>query len=85
MISFKDRFTAEQFMYGTKDIPMVGKLEFSWVNTPTQLIRPNNQKQATVDGDTGMRDAAADGDNSDKAAAEVDYDVAEEDDRWMVE
>lgn len=83
MISFKDRFTAEQFMYGTKDIPGVGKLELSWVNTPSQLNRLNNQKQ--VDGDTGMRDAAADGDNSDKAAAEVDYDVAEEDDRWMVE
>lgn len=83
MISFKDRFTAEQFMYGTKDIPGVGKLELSWVNTPSQLIRPNNQKHA--DGDTGMRDAAADGDNSDKAAVEVDYDVAEEDDRWMVE
>ncbi len=72
-------------MYGPKDIPSVGRLEFSWVNTPMPPIRLSNQKQVASDGDTGMRDAAADGDNSDKAGVEVDYDVAEEDDRWMVE
>ena len=27
IITFKDRPTAESFMYGTKDIPSVGKLE----------------------------------------------------------
>lgn len=71
-------------MYGSKDIPSVGRLEFSWVNPSIPHIRPN-PKQVVLDGDTGMRDASADGDSADKAVAEVDYDVAEEDDRWMVE
>lgn len=70
-------------MYGPKDIPSVGRLELSWVNT-SAAIRPN-PKQVALDGDMGMRDASADGDNGDKAVVEVDYDVAEEDDRWMVE
>lgn len=71
-------------MYGPKDIPSVGRLEFSWVNTSVPLHRPN-LKQMALDGDMGMRDASAEGDSGDKAVAEVDYDVAEEDDRWMVE
>ena len=84
VISFKDRFTAEQFMYGPKDIPSVGRLEFSWVNSPLPPGRAS-QKHTANEGDTGMGEASADGDNSDKVAADVDYDVAEEDDRWMVE
>lgn len=83
---FKDRFTAEQFIYGTKDIPGVGKVELGWVNTPLPPVKLNTKSvDATLDSkDTGMGDANADGDNGDKAG-EVDYDVAEEDDRWMVE
>ncbi|OJD18972.1 hypothetical protein ACJ73_08676 [Blastomyces percursus] len=35
IVSFKDRYIAEKLMYGTTDIPSVGKVEFSWVaNTP---------------------------------------------------
>lgn len=70
-------------MFGTKDIPSVGKLEFEWVNTPLPPVKALKKE----DGDTGMGGASADGDNSvDKGAGmEVDYDVAEEDDRWMVE
>lgn len=71
-------------MYGPREIPSVGRLEFSWVNSPLPPGRAI-QKHAVIEGDTGMRDASADGDNSDKVAADVDYDVAEEDDRWMVE
>src|SRR5580700_957750 len=35
-ITFKDRFTAEKFMYGTSngEIPSVGKVELAWVQTP---------------------------------------------------
>ncbi len=83
LITFKDRFTAEKFMYGTKDIPSVGKLDFEWVNTPLPPVKVVKKD----DGDTGMAGASADGDNSaDKGlgVGEVDYDVAEEDDRWMV-
>ena len=83
VITFKDRFTAEKFMYGTKDIPSVGKLEFEWVNTPLPPVKTVMKDNS----DTGMAGANADGDNSaDKGlgVGEVDYDVAEEDDRWMV-
>ena len=93
IITFKDRFTAEKFMYGTKDIPSVGKVEFAWVNTPLPPVAATAVKQAVDegDGDTGMGEASADGDNGGKAedgqtvVMEPDYDVAEEDERWMVE
>lgn len=84
-VIFKDRFTAEQFMYGAKDIPGVGKVELTWMYDPPATIARSNPKQSTPGGDIGMGGASADGDNGDKGAADVDYDVAEEDDRWMVE
>ncbi len=82
VITFKDRFTAEKFMYGSTEIPSVGKVEFSWVNTPLPpvLVTPKQQ-----DGDTTMAEgdgaAVVDGARN----ADVDYDVAEDDDRWLVE
>lgn len=72
-------------MYGLKDIPGVGKVDLSWVNTPSAPLRPNPKQLAFGGGDLGMGDASVDGDNGDKGIADVDYDVAEEDDRWMVE
>lgn len=72
-------------MYSSKDIPGVGKVELSWVNTPFAPPRPNPKQLALSGGDIGMGGASADGDNGDKGVADVDYDVAEEDDRWMVE
>lgn len=76
-------------MYGTKDIASVGKVELAWVNTPLPPVAAV-KKADPEDGDTGMEGASAEGDTSNggKAAAvapEVDYDVAEEDDRWMIE
>ena len=83
VITFKDRYTAEQFIYGPKEIPSAGKVDFSWVNTPLPSAAA---VQSFGDRDTGMTNASLDGDNhADKGAGEVDYDVAEEDDRWMVE
>ena len=71
-------------MYGSKDIPAVGKLDFEWINTPFAAVVKAHKID---DDDTGMVGASANGDNSvDKGpGADVDYDVAEEDDRWMVE
>ncbi|KAI9830912.1 MAG: hypothetical protein M1819_005294 [Sarea resinae] len=111
IITFKDRGTAEKFMYSGKDIPSVGKVDFSWINTPlppisvptstsTSASKPQpppqqhqqqQQQQAEVpsatnnnnDGDAAM----ADHDAADGAAhrnADVDYDVADDEDRWMV-
>ncbi|KAI9757241.1 MAG: hypothetical protein M4579_003541 [Chaenotheca gracillima] len=93
LITFKDRFTAEKFFYGTTEIPSVGKVEVSWVNTPlppVTLPAPNaaspSAGTSSMDkgGDESMQDPGmAGGDDSHK---NEDYDVAEEDDdRWMVE
>ncbi|MCJ1403825.1 hypothetical protein MMC11_007048 [Xylographa trunciseda] len=96
IITFKDRFTAEKLMYGPKDIPGVGKVEFSWVNTPLPpvvLPAAKQEEDGVGDADMEMGGVAAEsedgrdhggGGHHGHAPAEVDYDVAEEDDRWMV-
>ena len=72
-------------MYGPKDIPGVGKVEFSWLNTP---LPPVTLPAAKLDGDLEMGGLGTDQENGDggrdghHGAQEVDYDVAEEDDRW---
>ena len=75
IVAFKDRFTAESFLHGTKDIPGVGKVELMWVNTP---LAPVVIGMKDGSGDTGMVEAG-------EERKEVDYDVAEDDDRWMDE
>lgn len=82
IITFKDRPTAEGFMYGTKDIPSVGKLEYTWYNAPSVSISATAKPTNPDGGDVSMGGASVDGDNGQALAAEVDYDVAEEDDRW---
>lgn len=83
IITFKDRPTAESFMFGPKDIPSIGKLEFNWINTPLPLVQSSGKAASGGDDDVGMGNANMDGDAADKGgAADVDYDVAEEDDRW---
>ena len=78
-------------MYGPKDIPSVGKLEFSWVNTPlTPISIPSKHDGAATNAmDTGGSNVT-DGENGRDLGGhhgqiEVDYDVAEDDDRWMVQ
>ena len=87
IITFKDRPTAESFMYGTKDIPSVGKLEFSWYNAPS-VPTQSTAKQNGPDGDGNitMRGGSADGDHAEAdsgtvLAAETDWDVADDDER----
>ena len=85
-VSFKDRFTAEKFMYGGKAIPGVGKVELAWVSTPLPPVR-TEQIDANGDTDMGLPNATTEGNgarDSGHQTAEVDYDVAEEDERWMV-
>ena len=73
----------------------MGRVERAWYNVPSSASHPTNgaNKQAIAggeingdDGDVGMTGVAADGtgDAGDgiKGGGEVDYDVAEEDDRW---
>lgn len=81
VVTFKDRPTAETFMYGIHDIPLVGKMDFAWFNAPS-VSGQATLKQSEADGDTGMIGTRVDDDHADKgntlANAEVDYDVAED-------
>lgn len=81
VVTFKDRPTAESFMYGSHDIPMVGKVDFSWFNAPVVSGQPTPKPQE-ADGDTGMSGTRVDDHHADKgtplANTEVDYDVAED-------
>lgn len=94
-MAFKDRFTAERFFYGTKDIPNVGRVDFAWVSEPLAPVNGAVAKNGDMEMADG--DGNADGELAEKAPAasgtgvdgkererEVDYDVAEEDDRWVV-
>lgn len=84
IITFKDRPTAESFMYGTKDIPLVGKLELNWYNAPS-VHTHSTMKAANADGDVQMRGGSAEvgqAIHGPEVAADMDdYDVADEDDR----
>ncbi|KAL9017258.1 MAG: hypothetical protein Q9185_005423 [Variospora sp. 1 TL-2023] len=108
IVTFKDRKTAERFMYGGgagKNIPGVGAVELAWVNSSASSSSPlppaKAMATATVKGDDADGDATM-GNNGGHAnggttttttttthasggvdTVEVDYDVAEEDDRWM--
>lgn len=81
VVTFKDRPTAEIFMYGNHDIPSVGKLELSWFNV-SGVSGQLTQKLSEADGDTGMGGTRVDDHHADKGSAlantEVDYDVAED-------
>lgn len=81
VVTFKDRLTAETFMYGNQDIPLVGKLDFAWFNAPGVPAQPT-PKLMEADGDTGMGGTRVDDHHADKGTAlantEVDYDVAED-------
>ncbi|KAL9593118.1 MAG: hypothetical protein Q9219_007674, partial [cf. Caloplaca sp. 3 TL-2023] len=83
IVTFKDRKTAERFMYGVKTIPSVGTVELAWVNAPLPPVKPA-QKEET-NGDAMPSNGHANGNQHPIHAenTEVDYDVAEEDDRWM--
>lgn len=91
IVTFKDRKTAEKFMYGTKNIPNVGTVELAWVNTPLPPVKPT--VSVDVDGDATMGNSSTNGESLKRRGGdghtaapevvEVDYDVAEEDDRWM--
>lgn len=86
IVTFKDRKTAERFMYGTKNIPSVGKVELAWVTTPSATRSAAPRPDA--DDDTMMSNPDTNGNQpatttTTAEAPEVDYDVAEEDDRWL--
>ncbi|KAL3469410.1 hypothetical protein BJX99DRAFT_241365, partial [Aspergillus californicus] len=43
IISFKERYIAERFMFGTRNIPSVGEIQLTWVPNPPISIPPSQQ------------------------------------------
>ncbi|KUJ10326.1 RNA-binding domain-containing protein [Mollisia scopiformis] len=90
-ILFKDRFTAEKFMRTPdNEIPSVGKVEMSWIQTPLPPVNLTPKPSSTaikVDDDTAMDEGDAMASSPVQAGGEVveeqhssyDYDVAGED------
>lgn len=78
-----------QFLTAGTDIPGVGKVELSWTNTPFAAGPLAQQQKNTDESNTAMagtgtgHGAAAGAGATDGGKADVEYDVAEDDDRWM--
>ena len=85
-----------QFIYGTTDIPSVGKVELAWVNTPLPPVTPTQPLPGTA----GKTEVVKPGEDTTMTSNDPpngsngvvkpslnpheDYDVAEEDeDRWI--
>ncbi|KAL4961933.1 CCCH zinc finger and RRM domain protein [Aspergillus stella-maris] len=94
VVAFKERYVAEKFMFGPRNIPSVGEVSLSWVpNPPISLPAsgptPSQPAVSTpgvgaVDEDVSMSvdSGAVDQNGGLGGRAEVDYDVAEVDDSW---
>jgi len=90
IITFKQRFEAENFFFGPRDIPSVGKVEMAWVaNDPSSSasgtplkIEGDIKMEGVDDGEgrygNGVRGGGGGGGG--EREREVDFDVAEEDD-----
>ncbi|RFU28552.1 hypothetical protein B7463_g7770, partial [Scytalidium lignicola] len=98
VITFKDRFTAEKFMYGTPggEIPSVGKIELAWIQTPlppaglenkTSTVKFDSNEDTAMDEGDAMAHVAGSGrgDGYGKEQPEsIDYDVADDND-WAIQ
>jgi len=81
VIVFEDRATAEAFFYGEKEVRGLGKVGVSWVRNGADARTADKYES----GDVVMGGADAGGDAFVQADEKADdYDVAEEDERWIV-
>ena len=87
MLAFSERYQAEKFLNHGSDIPHLGKVELSWMANPA----PTTPATATftpteASKDINMDEAQDAGQQRPQApAAEMDYDVADDDDNWLNE
>ena len=85
MLAFSERYQAEKFLNHGSDIPHLGKVELSWMANPA----PSTPATATfapteASKDVNM-DEAQDAGQQRPQAQEMDYDVADDDDNWLVD
>ena len=83
IVSFKERWQAEQIMHGRMDVPGVGKIKLAWVAS----ARMTTIEQATWDQDDEVMVDAPNGKSHDmhddpQHELEVNLDVAGGDDEW---
>jgi len=86
VIVFKERYIAEGFIGAATKIPNVGPVELSWVaNPPINMtavdFTPTKQDQIATDDDNKME--VLENGSADFRNADMDYDVADDEDRWM--
>jgi RNA-binding protein 26 len=98
-ITFKDRFTAEKFMYGITngEIPLVGKVELAWIQTPlppvtlpakTNVVKNGDDDVQMDDGDAMASTSSpaphngGGGGGQQEQQENIDYDVADDDNEW---
>lgn len=81
VVAFKERYLAEKLMFGTTDIPSVGKVELSWVANPP--VTPSAMQVEQQSEDSAMENAGGTA-NGHENMGEVDYDVADDDDSWGI-
>ncbi|KAF2762102.1 hypothetical protein EJ05DRAFT_507689 [Pseudovirgaria hyperparasitica] len=87
IVGFKERYIAEQFINSTFDVPNVGKLELTWHSGPTSTtttpsVNPGN-KELGLGSDVHMSSEANGAGTEEAPKAEMDYDVADDEDQWM--
>ena len=88
MLSFSERYQAEKFLNHGSDIPHLGKVELSWMANPIAASTPAASTQPEISKDINMDEAQDVGQKPQQqqaAAAEMDYDVADDDDNWLVD
>ncbi|TAQ90240.1 hypothetical protein B7494_g1407 [Chlorociboria aeruginascens] len=92
-ITFKDRFTAEKFMFGG-EIPSIGKVDFAWVQTPlppvnlaSKAVGGKNEDDSPMDEGDAMAESSSSHNHaahSQEQQENIDYDVADDND-WGVQ
>jgi len=90
VLSFKERYMAEKFLGQAKDIPHIGAVELSWMANQniaapsTFSAAPASASNTFANGNGGDKDIKME-EAHDVGRAEVDYDVADDDDRWLMD
>jgi RNA-binding protein 26 len=88
-ITFKDRLTAEKFMYGIRDgeIPGAGKVEMTWVSTPLPpvnlSVKKEDEEMQSMEMDASPQHGAGAGASVTSGQREMenlDYEVADDED-----
>ncbi|KAF2816816.1 uncharacterized protein BDZ99DRAFT_456629 [Mytilinidion resinicola] len=85
VVVFKERYIAEGFIGAASKIPNIGHVELSWVANPpitltTEDPTPSKQDEVLED-DTKMEEFG--NGSTDFRSADMDYDVADDEDPWM--